>query len=376
MKKKSSARFFHAGSQGWLYFDANSIGAMPRIAPARIARLLAEWRNLRRRGWSESDWLDAPRRLGDKLAPLIGAPKGSVIVGDSTSVNLHKALTLALRLRRGRGAIVSEAGTFPTDLYVAEQLAREQGRKLVLAKDTPQLQAAIDRRPAVVFLSHTDYRTAHRHDLAEVTRRAHARGALTVWDLSHSAGAVATDIGRGKADFAVGCGYKYLCGGPGAPGYLYVAPRLQARVQPALQGWFGHADPMAFSPRFEAARGIQRHAVGSPAVAGNVLMEAALDTFARTRPQVLFRRHAALSQLLIELAPEELVLASPSDPRRRGGFVAFRHRHAGALVEELQARRVVASLRPPNIVRFGLSPLYHSEADVRSLARRLKAILG
>jgi kynureninase len=376
MKKQSSARYFHAGSQGWLYFDANSIGAMPKIAPARMQRLLAEWRALRRRGWSESDWLDAPRRLGDKLAPLIGAPKGSVIVGDSTSVNLHKALTLALRLRRGRGAIVSEAGTFPTDLYVAEQLAREQGRKLVLAKDTPQLQAAIDRRPAVVFLSHTDYRTAHRHDLAAVTRRAHARGALTVWDLSHSAGAVASDVARGGADFAVGCGYKYLCGGPGAPGYLYVAPRLQARVQPALQGWFGHADPMAFSPRFEAARGIQRHAVGSPAVAGNVLMEAALDTFSRTRPQVLFRRHAALSQLLIELAPEELVLASPSDPRRRGGFVAFRHRHAGALVEELQARRVVASLRPPNIVRFGLNPLYHSEADVRALARRLKAILG
>jgi kynureninase len=376
MQKKSSARFFHAGSQGWLYFDANSIGAMPRIAPARMTRLLAEWRTLRRRGWSESGWLDAPRRLGDKLAPLIGARSGSVIVGDSTTVNLHKAVALALRLRPGRGAIVSEAGTFPTDLYVAEQLAREQRRKLVLAKDAAQLQAAIDRRPAVVFLSHTDYRTAHCHDLAAVTRSAHARGALTVWDLSHSAGAVATDIGRGKADFAVGCGYKYLCGGPGAPGYLYVAPHLQARVRPALQGWFGHADPMAFSPRFEAARGIQRHAVGSPAVAGNVLMEAALDVFLKMDLKKLFKKHAALTQLLIGLAPEELILASPSDPRRRGGFVAFRHRHAGALVEELQARRVVASLRPPNIVRFGLSPLYHSEADVRALARRLHAILG
>jgi kynureninase len=380
MKKKSSARFFHAGSQGWLYFDANSIGAMPKAAPARMQRLLAEWRALRRRGWSESDWLDAPRRLGDKLAPVIGAPRGSVIVGDSTSVNLHKALTMAVTMaskrRPGRKEILSETGTFPTDLYVAEGVARSFRLKLRLVEGPDQVAAAIGSRTAVVYLSHTDYRTAYRHDLAAVTRRAHARGALAVWDLSHSAGAVATDIGRGNADFAVGCGYKYLCGGPGAPGYLYVAPRLQGRVQPALQGWFGHADPMAFSPRFKAARGIQRHAVGSPAVAGNVLMEAALDVFQAMKPRSLFKQHAALSQLLIELAPVELVLASPADPGRRGGFVAFRHRHAGALVEELQARRVVASLRPPNIVRFGLSPLYHSEADVRALARRLKAILG
>jgi kynureninase len=376
MQKKSSARFFHAGSQGWLYFDANSIGAMPKIASARMQRLLAEWRALRRRGWSESNWLDAPRRLGDKLAPLIGAPRGSVIVGDSTSVNLHKALSMAVQLRPGRKEILSETGTFPTDLYVAEGVARAHGLKLKLVEAHDQVAGAISSRTAAVYLSHTDYRTAYRHDLAAVTRRAHARGALAVWDLSHSAGAVATDIGRGNADFAVGCGYKYLCGGPGAPGYLYVAPRLQARVRPALQGWFGHADPMAFSPRFEAARGIQRHAVGSPAVAGNVLMEAALDVFSRMNPRRLFEKHAALSQLLIRLAPVELVLASPADPARRGGFVAFRHRHAGALVEELQARRVVASLRPPNIVRFGLSPLYHSEADVRALASRLKAILA
>jgi kynureninase len=366
---------FEAGARGWLYFDANSIGAMPKLAPRRMARLLAEWRTLRRRGWSASDWLDAPRRLGDKLAPLLGAKKGSVIVGDSTSVNLHKALAMAVRLRPSRRIIVSESGTFPTDLYVAQQVARTHRCRLILAKGPPELDAAIDRRTAVVYLSHTDYRTGYRHDLAALTRSAHAAGALTVWDLSHSAGAVATDLARGGADFAVGCGYKYLCGGPGAPGYLYVAPRLQARVEPALQGWFGHAEPMQFEPRFRAARGIQRHAVGTPAVAGNVLMEAALDVFSKMDLKKLFQKHAALSQLLIELAPEELILASPSDPRRRGGFVAFRHRQAEALVEELQARRVVASVRKPNIVRFGLSPLYHREADVRELARRLHAML-
>jgi kynureninase len=375
MDLRSSARLFEPGSRGWLYFDANSIGAMPRIAPARMARLLEEWRALRRRGWSASDWLDAPRRLGDKLAPLLGARRGSVVVGDSTSVNLHKALALALQLRP-HGAIVSEAGTFPTDLYVAEQLSRSSRRRLVLVKNHLQLARAIDARPAVVYLSHTDYRTGYRHNLGAVTRAAHAHGALAVWDLSHSAGAVETALARGGADFAVGCGYKYLCGGPGAPGYLYVAPRLQARARPALQGWFGHAAPMAFEPRFRAARGVQRHAVGTPAVAGNALLEAALDLFAKFTPADLFTRHAALSQLLIDLAPKELALASPSDPRMRGGFVAFRFRNAKGLAKELETRKVVASARPPDILRFGLSPLYHSEADIRALARRLRAALA
>ena len=367
---------FDAGARGWLYFDANSIGAMPKIAPRRLARLLAEWRVLRRRGWNESDWLDAPRRLGDKLAPVIGAKKGSVIVGDSTSVNLHKALTLAVRLRPARKEILCESGCFPTDLYVAEGIARTHGLNLKFVENPEQVVPAMGPRTAAVYLSHTDYRTGYKHDLAAVTRRAHARGALTVWDLSHSAGAVAIDLARGGADFAVGCGYKYLCGGPGAPGYLYVAPRLQARVQPALQGWFGHAAPMDFEPRFRPARGIQRHAVGTPAVAGNVLMEAALDVFSRMDLKKLFAKHAALSRLLIDLAPASLALASPPEARRRGGFVAFRHRNAKGLAKALEKRRVVASARPPDIVRFGISPLYHSESDVRELARRLDAILA
>ncbi len=370
-----SAGPFIPGRRGWLYFDANSVGAMPSSAPARMARLLAEWRDLRRRGWTASDWMDAPRRLGDKLAPVLGARKGSVVVGDSTSVNVYKAVEMALRLRPGRRTIVGESGSFPTDLYVAQGLARSHRCRVLLVDDPAELARAVDRRTAVLLLSHTDYRTSYRHDLAALTRLAHARGALTVWDLSHSAGAVETDLDRGAVDFAVGCGYKYLCGGPGSPGYLYVAPRLQARVLPAIQGWFGHAAPMEFERGFRPAPGIQRHVVGTPAVSGNVLFEAALDTFAKFRPADLFARHARLSQLLIDLAPPALALASPRDPARRGGFVAFRCAAATALVAALERRRVVVSYRPPDIVRFGLSPLYHRPADIRELGRRLESAL-
>ena len=376
MGKRNAAGQFAAGRRGWLYFDANSIGAMPKSAPARMARLLAQWRRLRRRGWSDADWLDAPRRLGDKLAPVIGARRGTVAVGDSTSVNLFKALALALQLRPRRRVIVGEAGTFPTDLYVAEGVAHAHGCRLVLVDGPRELDAAIDRRTAVVYLSHTDYRTSYRHDLRAVTRLAHARGALTVWDLSHSAGAVPTALANGNADFAVGCGYKYLCGGPGAPAYLYVAPRLQAKLRPAIQGWFGHAAPMEFETRFRPARGVQRHVVGTPAVSGNVLLEAALDVFSETDLPELFKAHARLTQLLIAMVPRGLELASPRDPDRRGGFVAFRCRDAKKLVAALERRRVVASSRPPDIVRFGLSPLYHRAADVRELAARLKMILN
>ena len=376
MNKQDNAHYFDTGPRGWLYFDANSIGAPPKLAPQRMARLLEEWRRLRRRGWRDADWLDAPLRLGDKLAPVIGARPGTVVVGDSTSVNLHKALTIALTMtqkrRPRRREILSESGNFPTDLYVAANVARSHGFRLKLVDRPAQLEAAIGPRTAVLYLSHTDYRTGYRHDLRDMTRLAHARGALAVWDLSHSAGAVPTELARGDADFAVGCGYKYLCGGPGAPGYLYVAPRWQSGAEPAIAGWFGHAAPMAFEPRFRPARGVRRHAVGTPAVAGNVLLEAALDAFGQVKLPALFKRHAALSRLLIELAPAQLQLVSPENPDRRGGFVAFRCPNSAQLVDALEKRRIVASVRPPDIVRFGISPLYHREAEVRELARRLR----
>jgi kynureninase len=368
---------FAPGEPGVLYFDANSIGAMPLGAERAMARLGEQWRRLRRRGWSDADWLDAPARLGDKLAPVIGAEPGSVIVCDSTSVNLHKVVWMALGLNSGRKVVLSEQGTFPTDLYVAENAARARGASLRLAASPEEIEKSVGDDVALLLLSHTDYRSAYRHDLAALTRKAHDRGVLVLWDLSHSAGAVETALSAGKADFAVGCGYKYLCGGPGAPAWLYVAPRHQAAVQPAIAGWMGHAEPMAFAADYRAAPGVKRHLAGTPPVSGNALMEAALDLWAGVEPRAAFDKHARLGELLIraveELAPQSgLQLASPRDAARRGGFVAFRHAQAAKLADALNAAGVVVSHRKPDILRFGLSPLYHRYLDIWELAVRLK----
>ncbi len=368
---------FAPGEPDVLYFDANSIGAMPLGAERAMARLGDQWRRLRRRGWTDADWLDAPTRLGGKLAPVIGAEPGSVVVCDSTSVNLHKAVWMALGLNSGRKVVVSEQGTFPTDLYVAENAARARGASLRLVGSPEEIGASLGKDVGLLLLSHTDYRTAYRHDLAALTRKAHECGALVLWDLSHSAGAVGCDLAAAQADFAVGCGYKYLCGGPGSPAWIYVAPRHQAAAQPAIAGWMGHAEPMAFDADYRAAPGVKRHLAGTPPVSGNALMEAALDLWAGIEPRAAFDKHARLGDLLIraveEMAPESgLALASPREAARRGGFVAFRHAKAAALADALNAAGVVVSHRKPDILRFGLSPLYHRYLDIWQLAVRLK----
>lgn len=364
---------FAPGEDGVLYFDANSIGAMPLAAERAMARLGDEWRRLRRRGWSDSDWLDAPARLGGKLAPVIGAEPGSVVVCDSTSVNLHKLIVTGLSLRPGRNVVLTEAGTFPTDLYVAENAAQAKGATLLRVSDLKSIESKLDANVAVLLLSHTDYRTSYRHDMAALTKLAHDRGALAVWDLSHSAGAVDCGLAAAQADFAVGCGYKYLCGGPGSPGWLYVAPRHQDAVQPVIAGWMGHAEPMAFDAAYRPAPGIRRHLAGTPPVSGNMLMEAALDLWRDIDPAKAFAKHAALGDLLIRLVESPvLALASPREAARRGGFVAFRHANAAAFVAALEKNGVVASYRKPDIVRFGLSPLYHRLADIEELGQRLK----
>jgi kynureninase len=357
---------FAAGEPGWLYFDANSIGAMPRTAQGALARIAEEWRRLRRRGWKDSDWLDAPSRLGDKLAPVIGAEPGSVVVCDSTSVNIYKAVRTALALRPSRRTVLAEAAAFPTDLYVAEAAGQ--------LKRVADLAGAIDRQTAVVLVTHTDYRSGYRHDLAALCRLAHAQGALVVCDASHSAGAVEVGLAGSGADFGVGCGYKYLCGGPGAPAWLYVAPRHQGAM-PVIPGWMGHVDPMAMTPDYTPAPGAKRHLAGTPPVAGNALMEAALDLWRDIEPKAAFAKHTALADLLIRLVESpELQLASPRDPARRGGFVSFRHRNAEAFVHALEQAKIVASYRAPDVVRFGLSPLYHRYMDIWALAERLKQL--
>ena len=371
---------FPPGDPGWLYFDANSIGAMPIAAHRALGRVADEWRRLRRRGWSDADWLDGPVRLGNKLAPVLGAEPGSVVVCDSTSVNLYKALRMAMTLRPERENIVAEAGAFPTDLYVAEAAARDQlaGGSLMRVEDPNALAERIDRDTAVALVTHTDYRTSYRHDLASLVRRAHTHDALVVCDASHSAGAVEVGLAAAGVDFAVGCGYKYLCGGPGAPAWLYVAPRHQAQAESVIPGWMGHAEPMAMDPHYTPAEGAKRHLAGTPSVAGNALMESALDLWRDVEPQAAFAKHKALSDLVIRVV-EELpgprpMLAAPRDPARRGGFVSFRHREAEVYVRALETAKIVASYRAPDIVRFGVSPLYHRYVDVWTLGERLRSL--
>ncbi len=376
------ARRFAAGEPGTLYFDANSIGAMPVDVPDRIDRHLAEWRNLRRRGWSSSTWLDAPRRLGAKLAPLIGAQPDEVVVCDTTSVNLFKALTAALALNPGRHRIVSEAGTFPTDLYVVQGLQTlAPGLDLHLVPDGAAIEAALTQATAVLYLSQVDYRTARRLDISRLTAAAHAQGILTVWDLSHGAGAVPAALDAAGADFAVGCGYKYLCGGPGSPAYLFAARRHHQAARPALAGWMGHDDPFRFSPDYQPGKGSSRFLVGTPSVIANAIMEAALDIWAEIDPSLVFAKHAELGDLLVRLAREAsgdaaIEVASPISSSERGGFVALRHQAGAAVVGALADAGVVASFRPPDSVRFGLSALYHRFVDIWEVMQRLSRILG
>jgi kynureninase len=367
---------FAPGEPGTLYFDANSIGAMPKDVPDRIDRQLAEWRNLRRRGWSESTWLDAPRRLGAKLAPLIGAEPDEVAVCDTTSINLFKTLAAALSLRPGCKRVVSQAGTFPTDLYVVQGLKTLRSDiELHLVPDGASIETAIDDATAVVYLSQVDYRTARRLDISRLTAAAQARGALTVWDLSHGAGAVPAELNRAKADFAVGCGYKYLCGGPGSPAYVYLARRHHEAVRPALAGWMGHASPFTFSTDYAPGPGLTRFLVGTPSVIANAVMEAALDIWATVEPRQVFAKHAALGDLLISLTRDTLEVGSPLDADERGGFVALRHPAGAAVVGALADAGVVSSFRPPDSIRFGLSALYHRYVDMWEVAEHLRQIV-
>ena len=373
---------FVAGEAGTLYFDANSVGAMPLAAAGNIARIEGEWQRLRRRGWSESDWLAAPARLGAKLAPILGAGADEVIVCDTTSINLYKALAAAVALRPGRHTIVSEAATFPTDLYVAQGLAALRGGlTLRFLKDGEPIADAIGDDTIAIYVSQVDYRSARRLDIHALTRAAHARGALAIWDLSHGAGAVPADLDAADVDLAVGCGYKYLCGGPGSPSWIFAARRLHDEIQPALAGWMGHADTFSFPIDYAPGAGMRRFLVGTPSVIANAAMEAACDLWAAVDPQRVFAKHAALGDLLIRLvdagaAGPGVGVASPRDAAERGGFVALRHEGGAALVAALGEAGIVSSFRPPDSIRFGLSALSHRYVDIFDAATRLGEIVA
>jgi kynureninase len=360
-----------------LYLDGNSLGCLPRATPAIVATMVErQWGERLIRGWNEG-WIDAPARLGAKLAPLVGARAHEVIVGDSTSTNLFKLLVAALRHDPARRTIVSEAGNFPTDLHIAEgAVACVPGARLhVVARD--QVEAALGEDTALLLLTHVHYKTAQRWDMAALTAAAHAAGALALWDLSHSVGAVPVALNACAADLAVGCGYKYLNGGPGSPAFLYVADHLHDALASPLSGWMGHAAPFAFEDAYRPAPGMTRWLSGTPPVLGMAALEVGLDLWTEVGIEAAWTKAQCLWTILAEAGRAAgLECVTPDDPARRGSHVSFRHPHAHAIVQCLIARGVIGDFRDPDIARFGLTPLYLSHEDVWRAGEALRDVMA
>jgi kynureninase len=364
---------------GVIYLDGNSLGAMPVGVVPRMQRALEqEWAVGLIRSWNDADWYPAPQRVGNQVAGLIGAAAGEVVVADSISVNLFKVLVAALRMRPGRNRILGERGNFPTDAYIASGVAELMSAEFV-AVDSEDVLAAIDDRVAVVSLTHVNYKTGRIYDMAEITRRAHAAGALVVWDLAHTAGAVPCELNACQADFAVGCGYKYLNGGPGAPAFVFVASRHHEGLRQPLMGWHGHARPFDFVHDYEPGRGIDRMLVGTAPQLGLIALEAALQAFDGVEMSALRRKSVGLTELFIRLVDQEVAgfgMASPRESAVRGSQVALTHPEGYAIVQALIARGVIGDYRAPDILRFGFAPLYVRFVDVWDAVAALKDVMA
>lgn len=363
---------------GMTYLDGNSLGPMPRAAADRVATMMAdEWSQMLITGWNRAGWYVQPRKVGDRIARLIGAGDGQVVMGDTLSIKVFQALSAALALRPDRRVILSDSGNFPSDLYVAEGIARALGATLrVVAPE--EVEAAIGPDLAVLMLTEVDYRTGRRHDMPALTARAHDAGALAIWDLAHSAGAVDVDLLGSDADFAVGCTYKYLNGGPGAPAFIWTHPRHAEQAEPILQGWMGHAAPFAFDQEYRPAPGIERMRVGTPPVIALSALEASLDIWDTVDMAALRARSIELTEAFIagvEAQCPDLVLNSPRDPARRGSQVGFRHPQGYAVMQALIAAGVVGDFRAPDVLRFGFAPLYNDLDDVSQAVATLARIL-
>ena len=376
---------------GVIYLDGNSLGALPKAAITRLrAAVEAEWGVGLIRSWNAAGWIDLSQRIGDKIAMLVGAGPGELIAADSTSVNVFKALHAARFVSdRARSRILSERSNFPTDLYIAETFAREQGMELVTMEDD-DIAAHIDARTAIVLLTHANFRTGVMHDLDAVTRAAHDAGAIIIWDLAHTAGAMPVDLNAADADLAVGCGYKYLNGGPGASAFIWAHRRHIARMdregwrQP-LSGWLGHSAPFAFDPHYEPARGMARFICGTPPVLSLTALDSGVDTLLAASDHgglaAIRRKSIALSELFMALIDERcaergFTIVTPRDPNRRGSQVSVAHAADGyAIMQALIARGVIGDFRPPDILRFGFTPLYTRFIDVWDAVDRLQQVM-
>lgn len=365
--------------EGIIYLDGNSLGALPKTVRLRIRDVTEnEWGQSLIAGWDKHGWVALPGKVGNKIARLIGAGHGEVVVTESTSINLFKAVTAALQVGPKRGTILTEKGNFPADLYVLDAIARESGGKVKIKRVAREdLIASLTDEIAILCLTHANYKTSVRHDMAALTRRAREAGAMTIWDLSHSAGALPVDLNGCGADFAVGCGYKFLNGGPGGSGYIFVAKRHQNKILPTLAGWMGHVRPFDFSSDYQPVSGIARQLTGTPFVIGAAALDAALEVFDGVDMEAIGEKAGKLGDLfigLVEAECPEIKLACPREATERTSQVTFSHPEAQKIMAEVVKRGVVADFRPPDVMRFGLAPLYNSYEDIYRAVLTLKEI--
>lgn len=355
--------------EGQIYFAGNSLGPAPKAVAKRVQHTIeSEWGSMLVKAWNTAGWMDQPDKLGNRLAHIIGATPDTVTTGDTLSIKVFQALSSAVSMRPERRVILSDSGNFPTDLYMAGGLVNLLQSDYELRVVAPEeVMDALNDDVAVVMLTQVDYRTGRLHDMKALTQRAHEVGALTVWDLAHSAGAIATNVDTNKADFAVGCTYKFLNAGPGSPAFIYVAPHLIDTASSVLSGWLGHARPFAFEPEYQPAVGIRHFRVGTPSVLSMASLDAALDVWDEVDINEVHSRSIELSELFIaELAKRcpSLTLASPSDPYQRGSQVSFKCDYGYPLMQALIAAQVIGDFRAPDIVRFGITPLFLNEDDI------------
>ena len=366
--------------EGVIYLDGNSLGALPAAAPAGLAETTErQWGEDLIASWNKHGWIDWPARIAAKLAPIVGARSDELLIADSTSVSLFKLLAAAMQARPERKRILTQQANFPTDLYVAQGLADMLCAELK-SVSAEQVLGSIDSDTAVVTLTHVDYRSASIHDMRAINDASHAAGALVVWDLSHSAGAIELDLADSGCDLAVGCGYKYLNGGPGSPAFIYVAERLQRDLENPLRGWMGHAQPFAFMDEYRPSDGILRFLTGTPSILAMAAFEAGIDTFDRISMSDVAAKSRKLSQLFVEEVEarcgDELRLASPRDPGQRGSHVVFAHPEGYAVMQALISRGVIGDFRAPDLMRFGFAPLYNSYSEIFRAAEVLADILA
>ena len=356
--------------EGIVYLDGNSLGPPVTATAQRVDQTInAEWRKLLIKGWNEAGWYMQPRTLGDRIAPLIGAAPGSVVVGDTLSIKIYQALAAALKMRPDRRVILSDTGNFPSDLYMAEGLVKTLGQGYELRLVEPAAVAdSLDQTVAALLLTQVDYRTGQLHEMADLTHKAHAKGIVAIWDLAHSAGAIPVDLAGCNPEFAAGCTYKYINAGPGAPAFIYVRPDIADEVEPALSGWMGHAAPFGFETTYKAAPAIERMRVGTPSVLQMAALDAALDVWDGVSMTELRAQSIELSELFIREVEEhcpQLTLVSPRNPQQRGSQVSFAFAEGYAAMQALISKGVIGDFRAPDVMRFGFTPLYLDKSDVQ-----------